>query len=319
MAKRRVTEDDLLELMKEADRSDTVIREFFELDLENSTAFNPLLKAQDDVVIVGEGPVAQGFLGLNLDTVNRIVRKFRHWKYRRAKKRWPERPRVLAEGDSWFLYPLAEDIIQHLSDNYPVISLAGAGHEAEQMAAELEFKDEIRDEKPLVLLLSAGGNDILGKELQELFNDGLTTPGEGAERLLNSELFGARLDEVFNNYYPAMIHAARTVRPDLPILVHGYDYARPGEGLIQIWLKPQFIAKHITDKGDQQTVIRLMIDEVNRRVQVMADDHGLIYVNARGLVGDNWNDEIHPDGKGARRVAREFMRVLDELEHEWVG
>jgi lysophospholipase L1-like esterase len=87
---------------------------------------------------------------------------------------------LIAEGDSWFDYPL-NDVLRILEDHYAyeVESVAHKGDRVEEMAYGLGQLEELtrRLEKllrqhviPRAILLSGGGNDVAGEEFGMLLN-----------------------------------------------------------------------------------------------------------------------------------------------------
>ena len=74
------------------------------------------------------------------------------------------------------------------------------------------------------LLLSAGGNDIVGDPLKNLLNpsDGSSDPAAHVNDANVAEAFAA-----IAAGYHGIIDRARARYPNMPILVHGYDYAVP--------------------------------------------------------------------------------------------
>src|SRR6185369_9662547 len=92
---------------------------------------------------------------------------------------------LIAEGDSWFDYPL-HDVLRLLEDDflYDVESVAHKGDCVEDMAhSQGQFEEFarrleklLRDGKvPKAILLSGGGNDIAGDEFAILLNHAAST------------------------------------------------------------------------------------------------------------------------------------------------
>ena len=91
------------------------------------------------------------------------------------------RQRIVAEGDSWFDYPVELDILDHLKRDYryEIFKVAEAGDALENMVYGTEFASNfsrrmppiettlsaIEQYQPKVSLFSGGGNDIAGSEL----------------------------------------------------------------------------------------------------------------------------------------------------------
>ncbi len=94
--------------------------------------------------------------------------------------------KIVAEGDSWFAYPLVLDVIDHLRRmKYCVYKHSEPGDTLENMVFGSEFKmirrlnnarhlgpldlqetlNSVRKYKPRFALFSAGGNDVVGQEM----------------------------------------------------------------------------------------------------------------------------------------------------------
>ncbi|MEM7510798.1 MAG: hypothetical protein AAF388_07685 [Bacteroidota bacterium] len=84
----------------------------------------------------------------------------RRRKYYKAKAKNPDRKKILSEGDSWFCYPFVNDVTDYLSNYYNVFSLAEAYDEAQTILRDGDLFAFAEIEKPDVVLLSAGGNEI---------------------------------------------------------------------------------------------------------------------------------------------------------------
>ena len=71
--------------------------------------------------------------------------------------------RFVAEGDSWFHYPIVlRDTLDWLSDSYAIFDLAAAGDTLENMKRGItNIIDVIEREESQGFLLSGGGNDLL--------------------------------------------------------------------------------------------------------------------------------------------------------------
>ena len=171
---------------------------------------------------------------------------------------------LVADGDSWFDYPLRPDIVSALEiENWAVFSAARSGDTLESMMydnsqlsslyrilARAFFLDEtieydedissckydiVRNASPKAILLSAGGNDILGDELAFLLEhaDSSAVDDDRVNQRLKGGLF-YRLERILIEYVSAIRFACRDVSEkynsdskcqNIPIIIHGYDYA----------------------------------------------------------------------------------------------
>ncbi len=249
------------------------------------------------------------------------------------------KPILLAEGDSWFEYPVfLDDTIDALARTYNPFCLSAAGDTMASMAGNGEVVESFlqlvrrRRLKVEAILLSAGGNDIVGDTLVGCVK--LFTAGASAKDLIDMAAFEAVLDGVFGKYRQA-VRKIRRINPAIPILVHGYDHAIPvnaplpphpwDNDLIRRhaprdgWLARPLSSRKIVDSLLQSGIVALMIDAFYRRLEALADPKGpdgfqaVHLVDNRGVVGNRWNDELHPDDAGFADVAANFDSVLRKL------
>ena len=266
---------------------------------------------------------------------------------RRARElalRWPERPAasadvfsgfLIAEGDSWFNYPLHDEVVEKLEDrfHYRVESAAMWGDTAENMAycegghgrrlLEPYARLKRRGHTPRAILLSCGGNDVAGDEFSVCLNHARSeTPGLNLaivagvmERL---ELSIATLIGLVKEL--GRLHFAGQ---NIPVLIHGYGYPVPdGRGfyggawlLPGPWLEPGFARKGYLSLDQRCRIMRELIDAFNEVLQRLASAlPGVTHVDVRpALVATlpeayrrSWANELHPTGQGFEEVARYF-------------
>ncbi len=102
--------------------------------------------------------------------LNKISTYFRHRQYYRLIKkgfrdlRCPERKIIVAEGDSWFQFPIIiKDIVDWLrtDPNFAVYSLAYGGDWFTNILYDEKYIEELSIHRPDVFLISGGGNDLL--------------------------------------------------------------------------------------------------------------------------------------------------------------
>ncbi|CAN5269677.1 hypothetical protein BH09BAC4_BH09BAC4_44820 [soil metagenome] len=259
----------------------------------------------------------RGFIsGIGLTLANAVARKLRNQHYQTVIKQFPDRIRMVSEGDSWFQHPLVTDIIDHLGRVYAIHCVAAAGDTLRNIQRMGEYLDDIDEQKPTFFLLSGGGNDILGDQFRTYLKDNpdMSAPvGENPRRFLKDELF-AELDSL-RDVYQTVFGLLQTTHPDLHILVHGYDYIIPLSVTNKGWLGRYMIEKGIDRQEDRQAVISLILDEFNSRMQRVASSFSNVsYINALNTVRPNqWYDEIHPNSDGFQQVAMKFMKRINEV------
>jgi hypothetical protein len=247
---------------------------------------------------------------------------------------------LIAEGDSWFDYPL-NDVLRMLEDNhaYDVESVAHRGDRVEQMAYGMGELEELtrRLEKllrqnviPKAVLLSGGGNDVAGEEFGMLLNH-----ARSAVAGLNQQVISGLIDERIRTAYVTILGAVtaiceRRLNRRLPILVHGYDYPVPdGRGFMGgwwvlpgPWLEPGFREKGFEKMTERLRLIKQLIDRFNsmlRDVARMGEFPHVRYIDLRNTLstGPNyktyWANELHPTPKGFELVTNRFAQALESL------
>jgi lysophospholipase L1-like esterase len=249
---------------------------------------------------------------------------------RRALASAPPTGLLVAEGDSWFDYPL-NDVLSMLEDEhgFEVEAVAHKGDTVEDMAyGEGQFDDFVRllekllrrGRVPDAILLSGGGNDIAGDEFAILINHVLSGLPP-----VNEDIVRGVVDVRLRNAYTFLISglteiAQRYLDRPIPILLHGYDYAIPdGRGFLGgwaflpgPWLQPGLRQKGYQDLGANKAIVRGLIDAFNvmlRQVSALPAFGHVKYVDLRGTLSQgpgykaDWANELHPTKDGFRTVA----------------
>lgn len=275
----------------------------------------PLIGVAPDLV---EGASDRGLLPSFGDMMGLGIKALNERSNRIRRKRFLERinsgwrgPRLLAEGDSWFQYPiLLHDVVDELSLDHAIASLAQAGDTLENMVrGRADIEQAIVEYDIDVLLLSGGGNDIAGEPLASYLAP-WSKAAERPEQLVRDETFGAflsaaehRLDTLFSELLARF--------PKLQVLMHGYDWPLPRQG--GPWLAPALLARAIPLEL-QAAVLRLLIDRYYEMLARLAARHGerVHIVDCRGVVGApaDWFDELHPTTPGYRRVGALFRQTI---------
>ena len=256
-------------------------------------------------------PASRGIIGVSVKSLNDRANRQRLAAYETKIRTGWKGLRLLAEGDSWFLYPiLLKDIIDNLSSDYAIYSVAAAGDTLENMlrgSAELEAT--IKEHQFNGMLLSAGGNDIAGDALRGYLITNPLPPKAAASYL--NDRFDAflastqgKLDGLFGGL---------TARfPDLKIFCHGYDWPFPRK--VGLWLEPAMVAQGVPD-ALQSAVLKLMIDRYYEMLGGLAKKYRdrVFVADCRGSVGAiaEWFDELHPFNAGFARAADRFRSTIN--------
>ncbi|MBK8090473.1 MAG: hypothetical protein IPK32_00340 [Verrucomicrobiaceae bacterium] len=256
--------------------------------------------------------------GMGLDFANWLVNKRRESRYQKSKNRLPK---IVAEGDSWFLHPLVSDIIDNLSDTYAVKCLAAAGDEFIQMIeAQDSISSALIEEDSSILLLSGGGNDLLGDRfvnwLRERPSDGAFTPTD----ILNED-YSQMLNKVLTEYGNLFDHLF-TKHNKLRVITHGYDYVIPRYGKEGKWLGSALEVRGFDSRyeNERRGIVREVVNQFNQRLKLLADDFNsrnggkerVLVVSGLNVV-QSWYDEIHPDAENAGKIAELFHEKLRSL------
>jgi hypothetical protein len=126
--------------------------------------FSPWVALTPDVVDVPEGLTGDVLRG----ALNDIVRARRQAEFNLRLASGENKPVLVAEGDSWFHFPLpsVDDIVQQLSQDFLIWTVAGAGDTAAEMVRSGEYLRALNQHANRVagFLFSAAGNDVIGAD-----------------------------------------------------------------------------------------------------------------------------------------------------------
>lgn len=217
------------------------------------------------------------------------------------------RTRILAQGDSWFAFPLPvigapRNLVEAIATRKPTVAidLAIVGDTAENMAQGDRFAQFHAilagggGEDPIpvaAILLSAGGNDLIDR-----IADLVGTVTRGLKRAAREEAHRRVLHEVTSGaatpiYEDVIAHlrtllAAREGGPSAraPVILHGYAHVTPRDApalRFPIKVGP-WIWKRLAPLGytqpEQQEIAARVIDEFNRRLAGLRDEANGVHV-----------------------------------------
>lgn len=250
--------------------------------------------------------------------------------FRSLIKKYPDRPQLLAEGDSWFALPFSRNIIKQIDDlgDFNIMNLANSGDEAIEMMTWKQQKSihrllSMQDERYRfsALLFSGGGNDLVGPSMWHLLD--AYEPDMSIKDCFNQKMLAIKLIQI-EMAYRELIEIRNNLAPDLDIITHCYDRAIPsGQGhtiafmnVAGPWLKPSLTERSIPEAIHQNIVDYLMkrVRNVLLKVEKQADHFHV--VNSWGTIEDEsqWDDELHPTSEGFEKIVVETWKpVLEEL------
>lgn len=307
------------------------LQQYFTAEYDPEFGLSPKLAINSEKVDVtgldGDPNLTQGNLGLGF--LNKVYQNRRRHQFEKQLKDSPEKPVILAEGDSWFEYPLwLEDTVDYLNRDYNVFCISAAGDELRGIVADAEYKDYLElltSEKNLkvqAILLSGGGNDIVGEYLLEYLKP--YDANLSAEEHITSA-FDDKLQKI-GQYYRQAITQINQEYSELPILIHGYDHTNPlppdhDKRTLKVppilgWLDKWMRKKGIVEQQIQRDIVRVMIDRFYQQlINLISDDNvrNVHLVDNRGAVQNAWFDELHPNDAGFAQVGKRFKEQLVQL------
>jgi hypothetical protein len=248
---------------------------------------------------------------------------------------------LIAEGDSWFAYPGTNLVKELRRRGFRVASTAENGARVEEMAYSVDRLADLhaamrsaRQEwqaTPRALLLSGGGNDMVGETLRLLLNHAAGGTPDFDMQMLNA-LIDVRLATAIRAWITSARMLSRQVYGsdvNIPVVMHGYDYAIPdGRGYEKIgitlkgpWMRPSLVERGYTVLAANTALVRQLIDRYNAMLARLAAEPQLNfrYVKLAGqlstdLVNNNyrvdWDNELHPEKPAFRRLAAELERAI---------
>ncbi len=336
----RISFNELEDKLRDIDIDEEDLAQYFTADPKKSKQFAPVLQPDPDMVELSEVDEFRIEGAFAMDWANGIARWRRQQRFRRRIKRGDDRLVLVSEGDSWFQFPIfLKDIIDRLDDDFNIWSVGSAGDDLQSMVVEdpeyLEALEKHADSFH-AFLFSGGGNDIVGEKsgggsyLEEMLKP--FEPGRPAEWYLQTDGFAQRLAFI-EQAYRTVLQTVEQEFSGKPVLLQGYDYAIPGgfdgDPRKPKWAaKDQWIAQYL--RGDklkfqdlqmERDVVRLMIDRLNEMQKRLCggNNQGGAFSNAfhvdnRGTMVeiDHWADELHPDNKRSKKIAKNYMSVLAE-------
>jgi hypothetical protein len=307
---KRINANELEKLIADDSVSDEAIAPYLKRAPVRALPFEPMLAIDEKAV---EAPATRGIIGLTVTALNARSNRRRLAAYEERLKGGWKGLKILAEGDSWFLYPvLLRDIVDNLSADYAIYSAAAAGDTLENIVRGAAHLEELIVANGFdAMLLSAGGNDIAGDPLGSYLRE-LKGPAAAP---------GDYVTEKFEEFLTAAkarigMVAGRLISrfPNFQIFGHGYDWPFPHpQGF---WLESAFLSRNIPIHV-RGPILRIMIDRYYEMLhQVAAASNGRFHVvDCRGAIGplDQWFDELHPLNPGFARAAGRFRDNINRV------
>ncbi len=322
---------------------DAELRKYLKANKTQSRPFEPGLRYDEEQVEITHADLPRTEAGVVAGFLNGVSRFRRREIFLNAVQdpATQDRKVLVTEGDSWFQFPfLLEDVVDHLTPHYNVLSVGKAGDTTENMTLKspefLEAIDraaEIIARAPDGFVFSAGGNDFLGQvDGEPVFKIILREQPAGSSfdsvTSFNLPELDARIERVRRGFR-SMIAAIRRDYPNLPIFLHAYDQvfpydendARDRRNPIYAdkdqWVAGPIAKRGITDPVEQRNVTNHLLGILRGVLDDLAATNAGVHVMETGLPlqGDVglWHDEIHPTDEGFRRVTAKFRETIDAV------
>lgn len=249
-----------------------------------------------------------------------------------AKDAQPQPLTMLAQGDSWFDYPLPplthSDVIAHLNAmpiSPNILSLAHYGEAAEDMMGVTKYErlkkvlmDHEDGQKFDAILFSGGGNDLAGDQFALWLKKAgqvASNPANG----LNQEMLSAVMQIVVGSYQRLieLRDEAEATYDDgcaIPIFAHSYDFAIPtGKGVCGAgpWLLPG-LQERGWDTENGTVIVKQMLGEFDKALDLLQQQTpNFIHVKTQGTLARNqWSNELHPTPTGFAAISAKFVEAL---------
>lgn len=293
----------------------------------------------NDGVIINKSYADQGIMGW-VNKKCRASKNRKFWKkIKDDKKREGLERIILAEGDSWFEFPIfikeiVDQLISRNKKKYAVYSLAYAGDWISNMLYNREYVDKLSLIRPEIFLISGGGNDILGSyRLANLIIPRKELPvniyyqsEDFAKKCFNKNYY--RLMKIIEFNYMFLFTGLKlrsTKFEDMRIITHGYDYAKPDarRGINPLfhkikngqWLTYPFLLRGYTDRKEMDLIVKFMIDDLNEMlIRTGGEFDNIYHIDIRGTAKEkkDWHNEIHPKSKKFEEIAETYEDCINK-------
>ena len=254
--------------------------------------------------------------------IERTCGKYRAW-YEEQRRLRRDPVRIIAEGDSWFLYMVGRAVIDHLEQklDISILNLAFPGDEVGGMMVGKQRARLVRElkhgaatgKKFEFLLFSGGGNDLVGAETFYKWLNPWVPGTTDLRECINWTTLEAML-EILRVGYQHVLDIRDSHSPNTVLVFHGYDFAPPnGKGVCGLgpWLEPGLEERKIP-KRYRAEVVRLFLQRFEDWLnEFAANNNDLIVVPTQGtLATSEWANELHPKNAGFSKIATRFVFAM---------
>jgi hypothetical protein len=236
-------------------------------------------------------------------------------------------PTTLAVGDSWFWYPF-DNLLGEIATRRVLQSIVVAGYNGSEAsewqgkyAVSIKATFDFYARGPLVkaLLLSGGGNDIVG---QKNFPKLIKANCSACQSILScyaDDQPSSALDKIIG-HYRRLIKLFRTYNQTAVVVLYNYDDAyATGDGVFgpADWLKVP-MEKCQVPASLRKELFADLVAAFGKAQDALVAESGLGKIVALKTTGtldeDQWANELHPTPEGFQRLAElKFLPALDAV------
>ncbi len=252
---------------------------------------------------------------------------------------------IVAEGDSWFQFPVfIKDIIDHLNDNpkYSIYSLAYGGDWLTNIIYDGRYVEKLSVFNPDAFLVSGGGNDLVGsdrigiminskcncplrhQDLNELDTVIYQSYGQIPFTVATGEDKKIFLDvqkyirpsfysflHIMKLQYSLMFHGIHKKFPDMKIITQAYDYAIPSPDYHGGWFSIQHWVNKLLGTGRWMYIPMTINGFTDRTIQKNIIRYMIFHFNLMfARIANTSKNVFHIDCRG---VAERPDHWYDEL------
>ena len=241
----------------------------------------------------------------------------------------PDDDILILDGDSWAQHPFVDELFDQLSKSYNVYCSSLAGRLMKELHDEnlyIEMLDTVDEEGHLEnvkgIVLSGGGNDLFGEEIDNILNNFDSSQADSPTAHIDSAVYKNLLTQM-EMYYRNVIKKIRHSYPanKFPILLHSYAYLTPWDvdtGVLpkDKWVGDPLRKKKIIDSTLQKKIVAEMVDQFHGMLDGItaefSSDNVILLDNRTALPGIKkwWSDEIHPSSAGFRLISDSFRVAI---------
>lgn len=261
---------------------------------------------------------------------------------------------VLAEGDSWFHIGgltgagNARNLLDEITINDKqtlLLNMALSGDTVRRISESFgssDFKKMLKVHTWSLVLLSAGGNDLIDALTEDLNYDvgsqtlsiiQSSTDNGNFHSYINKDHLGLLTNFVLGKHKELFKYIRTTRNKEVPIIIHTYDYPTPRYAPAEMfvikkgpWLYKAFKTKKVPEKHwveisdyifKQLAEALLTLNSPNlpnvANVYVVKTHDTLLRADSVPGESYDWLNEIHPNAKGLEKLAVKINAQISQL------